>query len=164
VKAMGERMTDDNTIPDQFTEFEENGKLSVIAALIFMLIFIGCARPAMATVYNCNTEQAVVAAHGHFDSKTNLQHVVLKFDDETGTLWWAFNSSTLPSQSHLPVLQKMNLGRDLIAFSEIKIKGVLAGEEIFQISRFEEKSYGLTFVYSEPVTNQSLTGKCQREK
>jgi hypothetical protein len=151
-------------VRDRLTELQENDWSAVMATAIFMLFWGGCIHPAMATVYNCSTEQAVVCRHGHLDDKNNWRHVVLKFDDETGTLWWAFNSSSLLQPQHLQVLQKQVPGYDLVAASEDKVNGYIVGETTLQIGSLEEKTYGLTFLFSEPVRNDILSGKCQIEK
>ena len=136
--------------------------LKVFALLVLFVCSYG--HTAMATVFNCKTVQAGSWEHGRFDRKSNQSHVVLKFDDEAETLSSAFDDSYKPMlPQHFQVLQKKTSGYDLIALSEIKGNGHIISEEMLQISGWEEKEYGLTFLFWNGG-GSLLSGKCEVEK
>ena len=59
------------------------------------------------------------------------------------------------------MLQKKIPGYDLVAISEDKVQGHIVGQRVFRISGVDDKTIGLTFLYSEPLSNDILSGTCK---
>jgi hypothetical protein len=104
---------------------------------------------AMATVYHCDTDQALEWQHGKLVQNRHLKHGAYRFDDETAMLWEAVNPSLPFGPRQLKLVQKANSGNDLIATSEERSGANIVGETVLHIRSWDEKADRLIFMITE---------------
>jgi hypothetical protein len=136
----------------------------LVGALVIPAFVLLTPVASMATIYHCDTDQALKWEHGRLVENKHYRHVVLRFDDERWTAWWSLNSSpNVPSNPlSLKVLQKASAGDDLIAISDPAPSKHITGGLTLYIRGWDKETNGLVFMFTE--YDNILSGHCKAER
>ena len=146
-----------------------------LAALLTCTTMILAPTTSMATVYECNTEQAVIWKHGHLNPESigpRTGYRLLRFDDKTGVLSQGYDPSLLTGIHTLKIIHRGDLRKDsLVAVQDAITAGVIGdtrqesiiGVTTLQIMTSDERVPRLIFLLSQSAYESILAGQCHIE-
>ena len=135
---------------------------------LFVVLF---AYPALATNYECKTEQELQWVKGRLIPDRNLSswaHALIQFNDETGDFWTEIDKDSSPNPLPLKVIEKMSPDGELFAIYDETIKIHTPTGKILNSTsegsslriRGWDRGTGLTFLFYSTSVNSISTGKC----
>lgn len=138
-------------------------RLRHVLFLLLVSVVMSFAGPASATIYECQTKQAVVWKHGKLGPEGKVRHSLLnsliRFDDKTNTMWtgYAPNGPFAPTKMDV-VQQGPDDHWDLVALKVGNVNGQFTGFSALRIRAWDKKA-GLIFLYTSEET--ILSGRCE---
>ncbi|MBV8061097.1 MAG: hypothetical protein JO253_06190 [Alphaproteobacteria bacterium] len=149
-------------------------KLSMKQLLITLVLgaSVMASAPAMAKVYECHTKQALHWARDHLkaDAFSALgKHVVIRFDDQTDTVWVAQNPDAPFGPIHVSIDENTE-GQLIVSSKNMATppggQPIFTGNTVLKIRSFGVSKDGVvqklspTFIFYNDSTDEVLAGSC----